>query len=263
MPDFRATAIAAVALQRLGDDKHRPVIREAVDYLVGVFGHDGTLSRKPGDEPDVVATVFGLEALRRSHVVSQLDTLLVPGREALLGFQSSVGEWQAEGWENGLLTSVVIEYLEGEATLLPQVDGYFLMARDFQRKAEELAHDGGLNDRRLAAVASVHAIEMFLYGLFEKKPDLGLSAYRTNLRETLGPRDALGALEKQLKALGFQAENRCLSFRQQIAALIDKRDAIVHHADDITRDQINAWLPSTRGFMEQYGAELLKLDLLQ
>jgi len=78
--------------------------------------------------------------------------------------------------------------------MLPQVDGFLPMARDFFRKAEELRLEGGANNRRLAAIATVHAVEMFLYGLFERREDLALSAFRDNGTDTLGLRDALRAL---------------------------------------------------------------------
>ena len=75
-------------------------------------------------------------------------------------------------------TYLTLNYLMRRKEILPQVDGFLLMARDFFRKAEELRFEGGANNYRLSAIAVVHAVEMFLYGLFERREDLGLSAYR-------------------------------------------------------------------------------------
>src|SRR3546814_4053262 len=82
--------------------------------------------------------------------------------------------------------------------------------RDFFRKAEELRLEGGANNRRLAAIATVHAVEMFLYGLFKDREDLGLSAFRENGAETLGPREAMGQLQTALRRVGELGPNQKL-----------------------------------------------------
>src|SRR3546814_17431601 len=93
---------------------------------------------------------------------------------------------------------MVLDYLARPNDFLAQVDGFLLMARDFFRKAEELRLEGGANNRRLAAIATVHAVEMFLYGLFKDREDLGLSAFRENGAETLGPRAAIRSEERRV-----------------------------------------------------------------
>src|SRR3546814_15580198 len=74
-------------------------------------------------------------------------------------------------YEDDFATAMVLDYLARPNDFLAQVDGFLLMARDFFRKAEELRLEGGANNRRLAAIATVHAVEMFLYGLFKDRED--------------------------------------------------------------------------------------------
>src|SRR3546814_1066862 len=96
---------------------------------------------------------------------------------------------------------MVLDYLARPNDFLAQVDGFLLMARDFFRKAEELKLEGGINNRRMAAIATVHAVEMFLYGIFERREDLALSPFRDNGFETLGPREALRSLQDSLQRI--------------------------------------------------------------
>ncbi|MER9598297.1 hypothetical protein [Mesorhizobium sp. M0244] len=111
-----------------------------------------------------------MEAIRRSDFVDDVPHVLAAGDAWLVSGQTVLGGWQAEPW----------------------AEDFVLVRRDFFRKAEELQLEGGANNRRLAAIATVHAVEMFLYGLFERREDLALSAFRENGTETLGPRTAPG-----------------------------------------------------------------------
>ena len=147
--------------------------------------------------------------------------------------------------------------------LLPQVDGFLLMARDFFRKAEELRLEGGANNRRLAAIAAVHAVEMFLYGLFERRDDLALSAFRENGTETLGPREALGALQVALQRIGTLRPPQRLPHRDQLSSLVGRRDGIIHRAHEISAAELDAGISHARRFVTHFGKELLQLDLLQ
>src|SRR3546814_19317577 len=113
------------------------------------------------------------------------------------------------------------------------------MARDFFRKAEELRLEGGANNRRLAAIATVHAVEMFLYGLFKDREDLGLSAFRENGAETLGPREAMGQLQTALRRVGELGPNQKLAYRDQIPGLVGHRDNILHRAHEISANEHN------------------------
>ncbi|MFJ3449631.1 hypothetical protein ACIPM0_15625 [Pseudomonas sichuanensis] len=113
-----------------------------------------------------------------------------------------MGEWDSEPWTTDFTIGVILSYLTNKTQMLAQVDGFLLMVRDFFRKAEELQWEGGANNRRLAAIATVHAVEMFLYGLFKRREDLALSAFKENGTETLGPREALRALQDALQRIG-------------------------------------------------------------
>jgi hypothetical protein len=260
----RATALATVTLQRLGDDKHRSNIAEALRFLLEQLIADGTLSARHDDENgDVVATTFGLEALRRSALGDDIPHVLARGEAWLLSAQTDLGAWQSAGWDDDAVTLLVLDYLDQRGAMLPQVDGFLLMARDFFRKAEELRIEGGANDRRLAAIASVHAVEMFLYGLFERREDLGLSVYRDNGVETLGLRDALGELQVALRRLGVLTVSGRLRYRDQLSSLASRRDGIIHRAYEISSNELDAGMQAARRFIEQYGAQLLNLDLLQ
>lgn len=264
-PSIRGTALATVALQRLGDDRHHDSIRRAVTWLIGQRrAEDGALARRAGDdEADVIATIFALEAIRRSDLSNEVPHVLATGEAWLVAGQTVFGGWSAEPWPDDLVTATVLEYLDRRGAMLPQVDGFLLMARDFFRKAEEFRLEGGANNRRLAAIATVHAVEMFLYGLFEKRDDLALSAFRENGTETLGPRDALKALQDSLQRLGILPHPRRLQYRDQLSSLIGKRDGIIHRAHEISASELDAGMRHARRFIEHYGASLLNLDLLQ
>ena len=158
---------------------------------------------------------------------------------------------------------MVLGYLTGRSSLLAQVDGFLLMSRGFFRKAEELALEGGASNRRLAAIAVVHAFEMFLYGVFERREDLGFSAFKKNGVETLGPREALRALQEGLKRSGALAPNSKLSYRDELSSLTSRRDGIIHRAQEISQAELDAGLVCVRRFIGVFGGSLLNLNLLQ
>lgn len=264
-PNVRGTALATVALQRLGDDRHHGSIRSAVVWLMSQRRtQDGVWPRRINDDDaDVIATMLSLEAIRRSDMADDVPHVLSAGEAWLVAGQTVLGGWRAEPWSDDFVAAVVLEYLERRGAMLPQVDGFLLMARDFFRKANELRLEGGANNRRLAAIATVHALEMFLYGLFEKREDLSLSPFRENLTETLGPREALRALQESLGRLGLLPVPRKLAHRDQLSSLIGHRDGIIHRAHEISAAELDAGMKHARKFIEKYGADLLSLDLLQ
>ena len=261
----RATALATVALQRLGDDRHHEAIRAAVRWLINqVAPESGALERFEGDaEPDVMATTLALEAMRRSDLAEDVLHVLEAGDAWLVAAQTARGGWKSEPWSGNFVTACVLDYLVRRSDLLPQVDGFLLMARDFFRKAEELRLEGGANNRRLAAIAAVHAVEMFLYGLFERRDDLALSAFRENGTETLGPREALGALQVALQRIGTLRPPQRLPHRDQLSSLVGRRDGIIHRAHEISAAELDAGISHARRFVTHFGKELLQLDLLQ
>ena len=261
----RATALATVALQRLGDDRYHQAIRSAVDWLISRRLPDtGAVPRIDGDEePDVIATTLAMEAIRRSDFAEGVPHVLEAGEAWLVSGQTVHGGWTADPWSEDFVAAVVLEYLERRAEMLTQVDGFLLMARDFFRKAEELRLEGGANNRRLAAIALVHAVEMFLYGLFERRDDLALSAFKENGIETLGPREALRALQDALQRLGILSAPQRLAHRDKLSSLIGRRDGIIHRAHEISETELDDGMLHARRFITRFGKELLNLDLLQ
>ncbi|WP_156038225.1 hypothetical protein [Acidiphilium angustum] len=212
---------------------------------------------------DPVATTLTLEAVRRSDIADDAAHVLTDGDAWLIASQNNDGGWSADPWSDDFITAMVLEYLTRRASLLAQVDGFLLMSRGFFRKAEELALEGGANNRRLAAIASVHAFEMFLYGVFEKREDLGLSAFKENGVETLGPREALRALQDGLKRTGALAPSSKLSYRDELSSLTSRRDGIIHRAQEISKAEVDAGLSCVRKFIGTFGRSLLNLNLLQ
>jgi hypothetical protein len=158
---------------------------------------------------------------------------------------------------------MVLEYLARRSEMLAQVDGFLLMARDFFRKAEEFRLEGGANNRRLAAIAVVHSVEMFLYGLFERREDLALSAYKENGTETLGAREALRALQDALQRIGVLKAPQRLSHRDNLSSLIGRRDGIIHRAHEISEAELDDGIRHARRFITRFGKDLLNIDLLQ
>jgi len=260
--DFRSTAFATVALQRLGDDKHRSGTRLAVISLLRAQTEDGGFPRRPDAKEEPLTTALALEAIRRSDLAMAIEEV-ERGEVWLLGEQTLSGAWGSPDETEDEVTTIVLNYFSRRSAVLPQVDGFFLMARDFFRKADEFALDGGANDRRLATIAAVHAMEMFLYGLFERHPDLGLSTYRDNGVDTIGPREALRAMQESLYQSGLLVPPRRLAFRDQVTSLISRRDGIIHRAHEISAEELQVGLKYVRKFIDHYGAQLATLDLLQ
>ncbi|MDP5281413.1 hypothetical protein Q9Q95_20980 [Sphingomonas sp. DG1-23] len=261
----RATALATLAFQRLGDDRYHDAISRAVAWLLAQRTPDaGFWVRHSGDEAeDLIGTAVTLEVIRRSQIANDVGHVLDQADAWLLGKQLELGEWHADPLEDDFTTAIILGYLVRPNDLLAQVDGFLLMARDFFRRAEELSLEGGANTRRLAAIATVHAVEMFLYGLFENRDDLGLSAFRENGAETLGPRDAMAQLQAALRRQGVLGDNQRLAHRDQISSLIGRRDNIIHRAHEISANELMRGLIDARRFIERYGRDLLQIDLLQ
>jgi hypothetical protein len=261
----RATALATVALQRLGDDRYHDAIRRAVGWLITqILPDTGALPRDSGDEhPDVIATTLAMEAIRRSDQGGEVPHVLAAGDTWLVSGQTVLGGWEADPWSEDFVAGLVLEYLARQSEMLPQVDGFLLMARDFFRKAAELQLEGGANNRRLAAIATVHAVEMFLYGLFERREDLALSAFKENGTETLGPREALRALQDALQRIGVLTPPQRLPDRDNLSSLVGRRDGIIHRAHEVSEVELTEGMRYARRFIERYAKQLLNLDLLQ
>ena len=137
------------------------------------------------------------------------------------------------------------------------------MARDFYTHVCDLIYQDGKNNRRLATIALVHAVEMFLYGLFERNPDLGVSIYREKGDETLGPREALRALQDALRSSGGIGKSATLSYRDQISRLVRERDSVIHHAGQVGREEVESGRSAVKRFIGKYGVDLCGIDLLQ
>lgn len=261
----RATAFATVALQRIGDDRYHQAIGRAVAWLLTtILPESGALPRDTTTgEPDLVSTVMALEAIRRSDQAVEIPHVLEAGEAWLVAEQTVLGGWQTDQWTEDFTAGVILDYLANKSQMLAQVDGFLLMARDFFRKAEELQLEGGANNRRLAAIATVHAVEMFLYGLFERREDLALSAFKENGTETLGPREALRALQEALQRIGVLTAPQRLPHRDRISALIGRRDGIIHRAHEVSEAELSEGMRDARSFIDRFAKLLLNLDLLQ
>ncbi|WP_153003998.1 hypothetical protein [Pseudomonas sp. ICMP 10191] len=261
----RATAYATVALQRLGDDRYHDAIRRAVAWLLTkILPNCQAFPRNEGDQDaDLISTVMSLEAIRRSDQAGEVPHVLEAGESWLVAQQTDLGGWDAEPWPEGFTVGVILGYLTNRAQMLAQVDGFLLMARDFFRKAEELQLEGGANNRRLAAIATVHAVEMFLYGLFERREDLALSAFKENGTETLGPREALRALQDALQRIGVIMPPQRLPHRDRLSSLVGRRDGIIHRAHEVSEAELSEGMRDARGFIDRFARQLLNLDLLQ
>lgn len=264
-PGVRATALATVVLQRVGDDRFQELLAGSVQWLLEQIDVEtGAVPRcAGGDELDLMATTFAMEAVRRSELAAELEHVLDRGEAWILSKQTARGAWSAAQWSDDFATSVVLGYLARRSDVLPHVDGFLLMARDFFRRGEELRLEGGANNRRLAAIAVVHAVEMFLYGVFEKRQDLGLSAYRDDGMATLGPRGALAELQSALRRVGRLGDHHRLPGRDQLSSLIGRRDGIIHRAHEISERELGVGMAHARRFIERMGDDLLKLNLLE
>ncbi len=259
-PDLRITSMMVVVLQRLGNDSHRTAIRSAVLWLCNNSPYKNA---DLFESRDLVAMVLALEAVRRSGMLVDLEHVTAAGDRSVHELQRPLGYWQAEKWEKADTTVLVMDYFSRSGSMLEQVDGFLLMSRDFFRKAEELAYEGGVNNRRLSAIAAVHAMEMFLYGLFERREDLGISAFGNRGQQTLGPRESLATLQRRLQEEKILVDNRELSYRDQLSTLVGHRDMVIHRASEISFAELDRGMKAVEGFIRKYGADLMKIELLQ
>jgi hypothetical protein len=252
-------------LQRLGDDRYHEAIGRAVAWLLTtILPESGAFPRDAATrEPDLISTVLALEAIRRSDQADDIPHVLEAGEAWLVAGQTLLGGWVAAPWTEDFTAGVILAYLANKGQMLAQVDGFLLMARDFFRKAEELQLEGGANNRRLAAIATVHAVEMFLYGLFERREDLALSAFKENGTETLGPREALRALQDALQRIGVLTAPQRLPHRDRISSLVGRRDGIIHRAHEVSEAELAEGMRDARSFIDRFAKLLLNLDLLQ
>ena len=264
-PSVRATAIATVVLQRLGNDRFHDLTKHSVHWLLEqILPDTGALPQCAGQPAaDLLATTFSMEAVRRSDIADELPHVLAKGDAWILSKQTDRGQWTSPPLPGDLVTTIVLGYLARRSDVLPQVDGFLLMARDFFRRGEQLGLEGGANNRRLSAIAIVHAVEMFLYGVFEQRDDLGLSAYADQGVQTLGPRGALRELEGALQRIGRLSRDQRLPHRDQLSSLIGRRDGIIHRAHEISQAELHKGIAHARQFIENTGEELLELNLLE
>lgn len=264
IPGTRSTAQAIVVLQRLGDDRYHDRILRAVTWLITqVSVNTGAWPHNSEGIDDPIATVFALEAIRRSNLSGDLIHVLERGETWLIEQQNEDGGWVAAPRDEDFVTSLILEYLAKKSEILAQVDGFLLMSRDFFRRAEHLQSEEGANNRRLSAIAAVHSVEMFLYGLFDVREDFGLSAYRDNGADTIGLRQALVALQDALRRMNMLGAAERLSQVETLRSLISKRDGIIHRAHEISEAELTTGIKHARRFIEKYGRELLGLNLLQ
>ncbi len=204
-----------------------------------------------------------LESVFRTGLGDELTHLVDRAEAWLWRQQLASGAWRSAGWHDDAVTTAVLAYLESRPTILPQVDGFFLMARDFYTHAADLIYQDGKNNRRLATIALVHAVEMFLYGLFERNSQLGVSIYRDKGDETLGPREALRALQEALRSCQAIGPKAALSYRDQLNRLIRERDSVIHHAGQMGREEMEAGRSAVERFIRKFGIDLCGIDLLQ
>ncbi len=59
------------------------------------------------------------------------------------------------------------------------------------------------------------------------------------------------------------AKQQTLSRRDQLSGLIRERDNIIHHASEITEEELSRGLKSVGAFIQKYGTDLIGLDILQ
>ena len=104
---------------------------------------------------------------------------------------------------------------------------------------------------------------MFLYGLFERREDLALSAFKENGTETLGPREALRALQDALQRIGVLTAPQRLPHRDRISSLVGRRDGIIHRAHEVSEAELAEGMRDARSFIDRFAKLLLNLDLLQ
>jgi hypothetical protein len=178
------------------------------------------------------------------------------GEKWIIEQQHELGFWEEKFCTPDFISLVVLEYFSRVHSYKPMT-GLLKLSKEFFRRAEELAAEGGGPSRRLAIIAAFHSVELFLYGIFSDE-NYNIDYFKPNSGDTIGLRTALGELESHLKQT--KGPHR-LKWRQQMSDLASRRDQIVHKGHDIDVSTVNDLMKSTRSFLSHYGKELLGIDL--
>ena len=263
-PSPEVTALCLLALCSLSDDRHIDQIKSASKWLAQEqkeAGHWADKEKENVPGGDVFTTLVALRALRRSGLPA--DHFQVrKGENWLLQSQHPLGFWEQRYFDPEFLSGAILEYWRDLSSLKPVDTSLLRLARDFFRKAEELALEGGSSTRKLAIIAAFHSIEFFLYGVMSDVR-YNIDYFRESGSETIGFRVALGNLEKHLKDEGKIAAKARLRYRQQLNDLASRRDQIVHKGHDIDQQATSELLHAARSFITHYAREFLDLDLFQ
>ena len=264
-PSAATTAVACLAILRLAtSDSQKELARSAAGWLLQQQTHEGAwyidYETNAGfkNEPDVFITIVVCEALVRAELPG-ISHALKKAKSWLTSQQNELGFWQEEGVNYSLCTVIVLEGLDALQYLPSRPsDPYFTAAEGFLRRSFRLLREDNSTSRRLAVIAAHQGLESLVYSFLNHEQK---TIWR-NPNETIGPRDALKAIQEQLKFKKILKQNEIIRYRSHLESLAHLRDEIIHKAADVTEASVRPLVEVAWRFASKYSREILKVDLL-
>lgn len=262
IPSALTTALFVLAFHVLGDDRYSDSIERGRRWLLtnvrpdgGWFQHSWHAEFNFDSAPDPFSTLIVLEALQRTNDGEDLTAAVASSETWLIHSQDNLGSWDSDIASREFIAYLFVRYLEMKGRR-EVVHGYLRMAKDFLLRAETISIGAGQNGRREAMILTAHALEMFLYGVFQH-PDVDLDFYRSNGRETVGLREALATFERHLRESGVLDATKPVFHRTGIMDIAGRRDEVIHRAGDVDERSLRIGLGKAREFMSRYSEQLL------
>lgn len=263
IPSALTTALFLLVFHTLGDDRYSDAIDKGRRWLLanvrpdgGWFKHSWHAEFNFDSAADPFSTLIVLEALQRTNDDESLAAAVSSSETWLIQSQDNLGSWDSDIASREFVSYLFVRYLQMKGRR-EVVHGYLRMAKDFLLRAETISVGAGLNGRREAMILTSHALEMFLYGLFQH-PTVDLDFYRSNGRETVGLREALAIFERYLKDSGALEPSKPVFHRTGIMDIAGRRDEVIHRAGDVDEKSLRIGLEKAREFMRRYSENVLQ-----
>lgn len=262
VPDPAATALCAVALQKLGDDRHIAAAADSARWLAGVqepVGFWSLVSHKGDSRPHVRTSILAAEAILRAGL-KDVERDIQRAEQWVISQQDSIGLWFDKFDAPEFLSMVICEYFRDRSKFRPLPLGHLTVARGFLRRAEELALDASSDAARLAVISGFHGVEMFLYGVAADE------RYFFDIFErggnTIGLREAMARLRDKLREIAAIKSTSDLRWAHQMKMVASLRDQIIHKGHEVTPTMALQHVNQASAFVTHYGEELLQLQVL-
>lgn len=260
--DPAGTALCAVALQKLGDDRHIAAASKAARWLATMQDPIGfwSITLPDGDsQPHVHTSILAAEAILRAGLEDAARDV-TRAEQWIISQQDSIGLWFQKNHDPEALSFFVCEYFRNQNKFRPLPHGHLTIAKGFLRRAEELALESSPDAARLSLISAFHGVEMFLYGI--AADDRYSFEIFEKAGNTIGLREAMTRLKNRLREIGALEATSDLRWAHQMKMIASLRDQIVHKGHEVTQITARQHVDHASAFVAQYGEDLLNLQVI-